>query len=252
MNFKSMICGLAMMSLAMTAFARTEVVAHRGYWRADGSAQNSLRSLAKADSIGAWGSEFDVWLTSDDKLIVNHDAVFKGVKMEDSDYATIRDITLDNGERLPDLDEYLEKACEYPNLKLVLELKALKDKTREAKAAEMIVEKIREKGLAPRTVYISFSLDACKAFKQLDPEAEVQYLEGDLTPAEVKRNGLDAIDYSGRKLREHPEWIEEAHKEGLRVNVWTIDTPELIDHFIKSSVDFITTNQPEEALKAAK
>ena len=33
----------------------TEVVAHRGYWKAEGSAQNSVASLKKAIEIGARG-----------------------------------------------------------------------------------------------------------------------------------------------------------------------------------------------------
>ena len=62
-----------------TAAAQPKVIAHRGFWDAPGSAQNSIRALVKADSIGCWGSEFDVWMTADDKLVVNHDASFKGL-----------------------------------------------------------------------------------------------------------------------------------------------------------------------------
>ena len=47
-----------------------KVIAHRGYWKTPSSAQNSLRALELADSIGVYGSEFDVWLTKDDVLIV--------------------------------------------------------------------------------------------------------------------------------------------------------------------------------------
>ncbi len=53
------------------AFAQPKVIAHRGYWTAPNSAQNSFCFvLQKADSVGAFGSEMDVWLTADDKLIV--------------------------------------------------------------------------------------------------------------------------------------------------------------------------------------
>ena len=34
----------------------TQVIAHRGYWKTEGSAQNSLKALEKADSIGCYGS----------------------------------------------------------------------------------------------------------------------------------------------------------------------------------------------------
>ena len=62
----AVVCGVC-------AYSQSKVVAHRGYWKTEGSAQNSIRALVKADSIGCWGSEFDVWMTADGKLVVCHD-----------------------------------------------------------------------------------------------------------------------------------------------------------------------------------
>ena len=62
----------------------TQIVAHRGFWKTNGSAQNSIAALMKADSVGCYGSEFDVWLTDDDQLVVNWSSVFKGVNMQES------------------------------------------------------------------------------------------------------------------------------------------------------------------------
>ena len=92
----------------LCAMAQTEVIAHRGYWKTDGSSQNSIRALVKADSIACYGSEFDVWLTADDVLVVNHDAVFKGVEIETSQSKDARAILLSNGENLPSLKQYLQ------------------------------------------------------------------------------------------------------------------------------------------------
>ena len=52
----------------------TQIVAHRGFWKTNGSAQNSIAALMKADSVGCYGSEFDVWLTDDDQLEELEDA----------------------------------------------------------------------------------------------------------------------------------------------------------------------------------
>ena len=49
----------------LVCLAQPKVVAHRGYWTTEGSAQNSIASLQKAAEIGCWGSEFDVWMTAD-------------------------------------------------------------------------------------------------------------------------------------------------------------------------------------------
>ena len=76
---KRLIFAMIAAATIATAAAQPKVIAHRGFWDAPGSAQNSIRALVKADSIGCWGSEFDVWMTADDKLVVNHDASFKGL-----------------------------------------------------------------------------------------------------------------------------------------------------------------------------
>lgn len=47
-------------------------------------------------------------------------------------------------------------------------------------------------------------------------------------------------------LRKHPEWVEQAHKLGLEVNVWTVDEEEDMRYFIDLGVDYITTNFPEQ------
>ncbi|MCM1504941.1 MAG: glycerophosphodiester phosphodiesterase [Muribaculum sp.] len=236
--------------VAVLGFSQAKVIAHRGYWKTDGSAQNSIRSLVKADSIKVFGSEFDVWLTSDDRIVVNHDKVFKGVDFETSTFDEIRKIRLDNGEVVPTLDEYLAKAAQLPDTRLILELKSLTDLTREDKAAEMIVADLRKYGLLDRTDIICFSINACIQFKKLCPVGvKIYYLDGDLPPKKIAKLGLAGVDYSMKALRKHPEWIQQAHDLGLEVNVWTVDKEEDIKYFLEQGVDYITTNHPEEAQK---
>ena len=96
---------LAIAASALTASAaQPKVIAHRGYWDTPGSAQNSLRALAKADSVGCFASEFDVWMTSDGVLVVNHDADINGVHIETSPAKKVLAEKLSNGENVPTLD----------------------------------------------------------------------------------------------------------------------------------------------------
>lgn len=145
------------------AFAQPKVTAHRGYWTAPNSAQNSLASFSKADSVGAFGSEMDVWLTADDKLIVNHDRIYKGteIDMEKSTLKEITSIVLPNGENIPTLDAYLRLVAGKPDTRLVLEMKSLSDLKREDLAAEKIVKALRKYNLLDRTDIIAFSINAC-------------------------------------------------------------------------------------------
>lgn len=230
------------------AVAQPKVISHRGYWTAPNSAQNSIASFTKADSVGVFGSEIDVWLTADDKLIVNHDRLYKGtdIDMEKSTLKEITSIVLPNGENIPTLDAYLRLVASKPNTRLILEMKSLSDLRREDLSAEKIVKALRKYNLVDRTDFIAFSINACLAFKKLLPDARVFYLNGDLAPKSIKELGLTGIDYSMKVYRKKPEWIEQAHKLGLEVNVWTVDSEEDMRYFIDQGVDYITTDYPEK------
>lgn len=245
---KHLVFAAALLLMGGAALAQPKVIAHRGYWTAPGSAQNSLTSFAKADSIGVYGSEIDVWLTADDRLIVNHDRVYKGtdIDMEKATAREIMQIVLPNGtENIPSLDAYLELVASKPDTRLILEMKSLSDLNREDLAAEKIVRALRRHGVLDRTDIIAFSINACLAFKKLIPDTKIYYLNGDLPPKSIKKLGLAGIDYSMGALRRHPEWVKQAHDLGLEVNVWTVDSEEDMRYFIDLGVDYITTDYPE-------
>ena len=245
---KKLILAAAMLLTGSAAVAaQPKVISHRGYWTAPNSAQNSLASFTKADSVGVFGSEIDVWLTADAKLLVNHDRVYKGpdINMEKSMLKEITSIVLPNGENIPTLDAYLRLVATKPNTRLILEMKSLSDLKREDLAAEKIIKALRKYNLLDRTDIIAFSINACLAFKKLMPDGRIFYLNGDLAPRSIKKLGLTGIDYSMSVLRKNPKWVEQAHKEGLEVNVWTVDTEEDMRYFIDLGVDYITTDYPE-------
>ncbi|MCH5247758.1 MAG: glycerophosphodiester phosphodiesterase [Muribaculaceae bacterium] len=242
--------------LAATAFAASavtpKVIAHRGYWRADGSAQNSIRSLVKADSIGCYASEFDVWMTSDSVLVVNHDSDINGIIIETSPSDIVLSQKLGNGETVPTLDAYLATASELP-IRLVCELKTHNSRGLEKEAVKQILKAIEQYGLTERTDYITFSKDGFKNFIAMTPEtSDVYFLNGDYVPEQIKFEGGKGIDYSLKTLKKHPEWIEQSHDLGLLVNVWTVDKESDMKWCIDHDVDFITTNEPELLQKLLK
>lgn len=235
---------MAMAAMALTAGAQ-EVICHRGYWDTEGSAQNSIRSLVKADSIGAWGSEFDVWMTADGVLVVNHDASYQGVTIETAKWKQLKDMRLKNGEPLPTLDQMLE-CGKHLTTRLIVEMKPHKNKEQEKEAARKIVKMVKDKGLEDRVEYITFSYAGMKNLKEMAPHGTpVYYLNGELSPAQLAELDIAGIDYSIKVMREHPQWIDEAHSLGMKVNVWTVNSDRDMEWCINYGVDFITTNAPE-------
>lgn len=232
----------------------TGIVAHRGFWNCEeaGYAQNSIASLECAQEAGVWGSEFDVYMTADNHLVVVHDAVTQGYEIETTPYDTLRNnIILPNGERIPNIDEYLEQGKKCSSTVLVFEIKshALSDE-RQDLIADLAVAKVKEYDLNPEEViFIAFSYRICKRVAGLMPDYTVQYLSSDKHPSEVLADGINGIDYVGHSLTKNPTWVQEAKDLGMSTNVWTINDHEELKAFHEMGVDYITTDVPLEARK---
>lgn len=237
---------MAALLVGLTAMAQPKIVAHRGYWRTDGSAQNSITSLQKAAAVGCYGSEFDVWITADGVPVVFHDATIDGIRIEDTTFATLMNHRLQNGEFIPTLQQYLTEGSKIEGCQLILEIKPHRNEVRDKRIADMCVELVRTLGLEKKTEYISFSKVVCQRLHEITPDSKVAYLNGELSPAQIKEMGLTGIDYNEKVFVKHPEWLQEAKQLGVEVNVWTVDGEENLRHHANlQGVDLITTNDPE-------
>ena len=243
-----LISAIALLACIVGMQAQTQVIAHRGFWKTEGSAQNSITALEKAAEEKLYGSEFDVQVTLDGKLIVNHDAKFQGFVIAETPYKQLKKIRLQNGEKLPNLKKYLKKGKKL-DIQLILEIKSHKSKEVEDKMAADIVKMVKKMGLEKQVEYIAFSLNVCEQLAKLTPESEIAYLNGDVTPAELKKKGINGIDYHYNVIEKHPEWVKEAHDLGMKVNVWTVNKEDMMKKLIDRKVDYITTDQPLETKK---
>ena len=226
------------------SMAQTQIIAHRGFWKTEGSAQNSIAAIEKANSIECYGSELDVWLSKDNVLVVNHDPSYKEHSMEESDASTLTSLKLKNGETLPTLRDYLTTAKSL-DTRPILELKSHSTPERETQAVEKVLELVKELGLENKIEYIAFSLHVVKEFIRLAPSGTpVFYLSGNLSPKELKEIGSAGPDYNLSVFREKPEWIKESQDLGLKVNVWTVNNEKDMEWLIENNVDFITTDEP--------
>ena len=245
---RTLISAIALLACIVGMQAQTQVIAHRGFWKTEGSAQNSIAALEKAAEEKLYGSEFDVQVTLDGKLIVNHDAKFQGFVIAETPYKQLKKIRLNNGEKLPNLKKYLKKGKKL-DIQLILEIKSHKSKEVEDKMAADIVKMVKKMGLEKQVEYIAFSLNVCEQLAKLTPESEIAYLNGDVTPAELKKKGINGIDYHYNVIEKHPEWVKEAHDLGMKVNVWTVNKEDMMKKLIDRKVDYITTDQPLETKK---
>lgn len=228
-------------------FADNPVVAHRGAWKAKGLPENSIASLRHAIALKCTGSEFDVQMTADDSLIINHDPTYFGQTIEKTNYSVLETHRLSNGEKLPTLREYLLAGLDKnKQTRLVLEIKpSVISKERGQLIAERVVNLVRELNARPMTVYISFDHDILKKIIALDPSASVQYLNGERSPKQLKADGMAGADYYYSVFHKHPDWIGAARANNILLNAWTVNDAGDMDWLLANKFDFITTNEPE-------
>ena len=227
------------------------IVAHKGFWNCEeaGYAQNSIASLRCAQEAGFWGSEFDVNMTSDSVLLVYHDSRIEGMKIERHPYSRFKDIRLDNGERIPTVDDYLRQGLEHPETMLVYELKKHSSDEVEDILVRLSIGKLKEHGLLDpeRVMFISFSLHICERLAGMLPGFTVQYLGAGCNPDRLAAKGISGVDYNHLIFSIHNGWYHMARKNGMSVNAWTVNKKSTMEKMFRMGVDQITTDQPLEA-----
>lgn len=223
------------------------VIAHRGAFKKNGFPENSIAALREAIRLGCAGSEFDVRMTADDSLVINHDEHYHDRDIEKTPYNQLAAYPLSNGEPLPTLRQYLLAGLtNNSSTQLIVEIKPSGMGTeRGKKIAEKAVALVHQLGAAFRVVYISFDYDILKRILELDATAQTQYLNGDKSPEEVKKDGINGIDYHYSVFQKHTNWIQSAKANKMVLNAWTVNKKEDMQWLLENGFDFITTNEPE-------
>ena len=221
------------------------IIAHRGYWDVRGSYENSISSIVSAAELGVDGIEFDLWKTKDDTIIVHHNSTYAGHSIAGSLYSDLVQTPLPNGEKIPTLREYLRKIKEYPHLILFVELKT-------AQAAIPTVQMLEEEQIENPRVFISFSQAACKLVMEKLPDAHVELLQssGTLIPADsLFSAGYSGLAYYISLYRSNHSVVEDAHRLGMTLSTWTLNSSKDYDEFFEYGFSYVITDCPDILIK---
>lgn len=234
-------------------FADNPVVAHRGAWKTQNLPENSIASLKEAIRLGCTGSEFDVRMTIDDSLIINHDPHYTKLEIEKTTYAELAKMPLSNGEKLPTLREYILAGKENnTTTRLVCEIKPSASKERGKLIADKVLKLVKDLKAEAITVYISFDYDILKRIEEVKPDASTQHLNGDKSPDQILADKIDGIDYHFSVFKKNPDWAAAALKNKLILNAWTVNDEAEMKNLLNQKFEFITTNEPELLFKILK
>ncbi|MBO5326776.1 MAG: hypothetical protein J6A84_01485 [Clostridia bacterium] len=226
------------------------MIAHRGCSGLE--RENTNAAFVAAGNRSYWGIETDVHKTADGKYIVIHDDTTARVALDDmivekTSFDTLRRLTLlnkysDQKDRadlmLPSLEEYIS-ICKYYEKEAVLELK---NAFEEADIYE-ICEIIDGLGYLDHVIFISFCYDNLVYLRRKYPNQQAQFLLSRKVPMNwmdmLKAENLD-LDVNQVVLTK--EIVDMCHKNGIKVNVWTVDDKERAEEIASWGVDMITSN----------
>ena len=251
---------LAAVICALTATAQepqfndNKVISHRGAWKNTGHPQNSLASFRAAAERGCHGSECDVHLTLDDSLVVYHDLSHAGMLIEKTKYADLVKVPLKNSEKIPTLHEYIIRAKQYPQTKLIIDVKTPKEAARATRIALAAAKVVKAMNFEKSVEYLVGYLPAVDELRAIT-DCPVAYLGRwkyelpEMHPDTILRRKIKFLDYQGLHYIAHPEWVEVFQRNGIHLNAWIIDSEEEMDWFLKHNFDYITTDNPERLLE---
>lgn len=239
--------------LMLDEFNRNKVIAHRGAWKGAALPHNSIASLNRAIALNCFGSEFDVQLSADSVLYVNHDADIQGHTIEKTTSDVLDQLKLSNGEVLPRLAAYLKAGMAQNKTKLILELKpSVISPERGILLAHKVMDMVRAMHAEAWIDYISFDYGICKEIVQTLPAAKVAYLRSDKAPEVLKQDNINGFDYHYSVLKKNPDWIAKAAQLKIETNAWTVNEPADMDWLLQQKIDYITTDEPETLLQKVK
>ena len=223
--------------------------------------ENTLEAFRLAMEMGADGIELDVHLSKDGELMVIHDqdldrtTGFHG-KVCDYTLAELKELDACNG-----MEAF--RGVKIPTLKEVYELLKpygamvnIEIKTTESfypGIEEKLLELEREMGMEGKTVYSSFNHYTIARLRQLDPQAQLGllYMSGLYEPWNyAKQVGAQYIHpiYFNLMI---PGLAQGCAENGIGINAWTVDDPQMIGLCLQSGANVIT-NKPDLAVELRK
>jgi glycerophosphoryl diester phosphodiesterase len=214
-------------------------IGHRG--ARDYAPENTLTSFRKAIELDANAVELDVRKTKDGKLVVIHDADVKRTTngkglVSELTLNQIKDLSTEGNEKIPTLEEALDFLDK--KVQVLIELK-------EAGYEKQVLEILHAKGLEKTVIITSFLEEALQKVRELDSKVATG-----LIYATHKNPVKAALDLKANYLIAlyrfvHTANVTKAHENGLKVIVWTVNTPSEVEAYVEKDVDGIASDKPD-------
>jgi glycerophosphoryl diester phosphodiesterase len=235
------------------------VIAHRGF---SGQApENTLASFKKAIELGSDMIELDVRFSKDGQVVVVHDDTIDRTtngRGKVSDY-TLKELKQFDagswflpqfsGEQIPTLKEVLELAKGRILVNIEIKNESL-GQYAVTDLADRALREVKKAEMAEQVIFSSFYPSALARIKERDPRIWVALLYNrswNYLPEITRGNPFSILNLRNSYLTK--DKIAKIHREGMRVNVYTVNSEEEMEQFVGWGIDGIITNHPDRLIK---
>jgi glycerophosphoryl diester phosphodiesterase len=255
--------------VAFFDFDRPLVFAHRG-----GCALGPENTLAAFDlglSAGADGLELDVHLSADGVVVVHHDPTLERCTdatgpIARRTAAELARVDAGNGFRSADgRSTFTGQGIGVPTLREVLRRFAgvptiIEMKVDSEAMGRALVDEIRAADAVEWTCAAGFGCRATRAVRALLPELATSACRDEVRLALYRSwagwptrhapfGGYQIPERSGIYRIVSPRFIAQAHRAGLKVQVWTVDEEPDMRRLLDWGVDALISNRPDLAVR---
>lgn len=228
--------------------------AHRG--ASARAPANTLAAFTLAAELGADGVELDTHLSEDGEVVVIHDF---GLEATTDGQGLVQHKTLAElkrldagswfdpafaGQRIPTLQEVIDKVGHHLLLNIELKTKSLGDDG----LAEAVVRVVEANGLVDRVIVSSFNPLALRRVKKLNALVDIGLLYAPHLPVYLRRPWLRVLLRPNALHPHHTmvdgEYVRRAQRNGYRIHTWVVEDVDEMRRLKEWGVDSIITSQP--------
>ena len=223
----------------------TLVTAHRG--ASSSAPENTIPAIEAAIAEGADYVEIDVRLTSDGEIVLMHDPTTKrtagvNLKVCDSTYEELLQLDVGSyyseefaGTYIPTLEEVMD-ICKG-EIMMNIELKTV---TNDGELEEKVAALITEKNMEEQCVVTSFKQKSLVRIKEYNSDIVTGYIYTFGYSNNTDYEAMDILSIDAKYL--DSQVVEGAHKKGITVYAWTVNTKSEIRRMAAIGVDNIITD----------
>ena len=238
------------------------VVAHRGFSGA--APENTLAAFRKAIEAGSDMIELDVHLSEDGKIVVIHDETLERTtngqgRVVDHPLKELKNLDAGSwfnpqfaGEKVPTLQEVLGLA--QGKVPVNIEIKnPTHGKYSITELSEKALQEVKRAEMVNQVIFSSFNPVSLEWVQKKEPRARVAFLYhrpwNSLTEL---TGGREFRVLNLRNIHLTREKVEKIRKEGVKLNVYTVNSEEELEQFVRWGVDGIITNYPDRLIRILK